>query len=173
MAISLYDISVTNYLQVLQAAEGFLEKGSTFCQENDISLDDMIGTSLIADMAPFRFQGVSIVHHSLGSIKGVLSGEFGPPTGYGEPDYVGIQQMVSSARLELEGISRAEVESREGQAVIFKLGDREMPFLAEDFVMSFSLPNLYFHATTAYDLLRMKGAPVGKRDFLGALRLNM
>ncbi len=173
MAISLYDVSVTNYLQVLTAMEGILEKGSTYCQENDISLDDIVGTQLIEDMLPFRFQGISVVHHSLGSIKGVLSGEFLPPDGYGEPDYVGIQKLVTDARQELEGISRESVDAREGQPVAFKIGGRELPFTAENFVFSFSLPNLFFHATTAYDILRMKGAPLGKRDFLGQLRLSM
>jgi hypothetical protein len=47
-----------------------------------------------------------------------------------------------------------------------------MPFTAEGFLLSFSLPNFYFHATTAYDILRTKGAPLGKRDFLGALRMK-
>jgi hypothetical protein len=45
-------------------------------------------------------------------------------------------------------------------------------FTAEGFLMSFSLPNLNFHAATAYDILRLKGAPLGKRDFMGAIRLK-
>ncbi len=46
----------------------------------------------------------------------------------------------------------------------------EIPFTAENFVLSFSLPNFYFHATTAYDILRMKGVPLGKLDYLGQMR---
>jgi len=57
--------------------------------------------------------------------------------------------------------------------VIFKLGANQMPFTTENFVLSFSLPNLYFHATTAYDILRMKGVPLGKRDFLGQMRMGV
>ena len=45
-------------------------------------------------------------------------------------------------------------------------------FAAEGFLMSFSLPSFYFHATTAYDILRMKGVPVGKLDFLGQLSIK-
>jgi hypothetical protein len=48
----------------------------------------------------------------------------------------------------------------------------KLPFMAEGFLLSFSLPNFYFHATTAYDILRTKGVPLGKRDYLGKLRLN-
>ena len=47
-----------------------------------------------------------------------------------------------------------------------------MNFLAEDFLLSFSQPNFYFHAATAYDVLRMKGVPVGKRDFMGRVRIQ-
>jgi uncharacterized protein len=47
-----------------------------------------------------------------------------------------------------------------------------MPFTAEGFLLSFSLPNFYFHATTAYAILRMKGVPIGKRDYIGQMRLK-
>ncbi len=47
----------------------------------------------------------------------------------------------------------------------------KLPFKAEGFLLSFSLPNFHFHATTAYDILRMKGVPLGKRDYLGKMRI--
>jgi len=47
-----------------------------------------------------------------------------------------------------------------------------MPFTAENFLLSFAQPNFYFHATTAYDLLREHGLPIGKRDFLGMPRMK-
>ena len=59
-----------------------------------------------------------------------------------------------------------------GGSVIFKLSQQDIPFTTENFVLSFSHPNLYFHATTTYALLRMRGVPLGKRDFMGRLRYN-
>ena len=59
-----------------------------------------------------------------------------------------------------------------GRDVIFQMRDRKVPFTAENFLLSFSLPNFYFHATTAYDILRTKGVPLGKRDFLGRMRIK-
>ena len=47
-----------------------------------------------------------------------------------------------------------------------------MPFVVEGFLLSFSTPNLHFHATTAYDILRGKGVPLGKRDYMGQMRLK-
>jgi hypothetical protein len=70
----------------------------------------------------------------------------------------------------LKGLTREEVNSFEGREVEFVVGDRRVPYHAEDFLLSFSQPNFYFHATTAYDILRWKGVPVGKRDFMGMVR---
>jgi hypothetical protein len=64
------------------------------------------------------------------------------------------------------------VNGHEGSEVIFEFRDRRLPFTALGFLTSFSLPNFYFHATTAYDILRSRGVPVGKRDYLGQLRLK-
>jgi len=56
--------------------------------------------------------------------------------------------------------------------VVFQMRDFKVPFTAENFILSFSLPNFHFHATTAYDILRTKGVPLGKRDYMGALRMK-
>jgi len=172
MAITLYDLSVASYVQTLGAAEGFLEKGRKYCNENGIDLNEVVETRLFPDMLPFRFQIVSIAHHSLGAIKGVMAGEFQPPAGMGEFDYSALQKLIAEARTELQGYTPDAVNAREGQEIIFQMGEHRLPFTAENFVLSFSMPNFYFHATTAYDILRMKGVPIGKRDFMGALRLN-
>jgi hypothetical protein len=57
--------------------------------------------------------------------------------------------------------------------MIFKMRELKLPFTTENFILSFSLPNFYFHATTAYDILRVKGAGLGKRDFMGQMRMKM
>ena len=171
MSVSLYDISVATYLQVLGAVEGFLEKGKAHCNENDIDLEEVVETRLYQDMNPFRFQVISVVHHSMASIRGVEAGLSSPPSGYGEPDYTGLQKLVSEAKTAVQSFDRKTVEGFEGGEVIFQLGDNKLPFTAENFVMSFSLPNLFFHAATAYDILRLKGVPLGKRDFLGRMRM--
>jgi hypothetical protein len=59
-----------------------------------------------------------------------------------------------------------------GKDVVFAVREIKLPFTAEGFLQTFSLPNFFFHATTAYDILRTKGVPVGKRDFLGKMRLK-
>ncbi len=72
----------------------------------------------------------------------------------------------------MQKLSRESVNELEGKDVVFQLGPNKLPFVAEGFVLSFSLPNLHFHATTAYDILRMKGTPLGKRDYMGQMRMK-
>jgi hypothetical protein len=170
MAISLYDLSVPTYLQVLGGVESYLAKGLAFAKEKNIDPNEIVETRLFPDMAPFRFQIVSAAHHSANGVKGAMAGQFSPPRPAGE-DYAGLQKLVSDARASLEAIKPDEVNAAEGKDVIFSVGDRKIPFKAQDFLMSFSLPNFHFHATTAYDILRQKGVPLGKRDYLGRLRI--
>ena len=69
-------------------------------------------------------------------------------------------------------IEPVEVDAFVGRPMRFEFGERRMDFTAEDFLLSFSQPNFYFHATTTYAILRMKGMEIGKRDYMGQLRLK-
>jgi hypothetical protein len=172
MATSLYDLSVANYFQSLTAVSGFLEKGLTHFKANNLNLDELVEMQLFADMLPFRFQVVSIAHHSAGTIDAMRSGVFRPPTMAERYDYAGLQKLIADSRAKLQALSPADVNAFEGKEVVFEMGPMKAPFTAEAFVLSFSLPNFYFHAATAYDILRIRGVPLGKRDFMGPLRIN-
>ncbi len=172
MSTSLYDLSVGSYRQIVAAASAFLAKGAEHCTANGIALDDVVATSLYPDMSTFHFQAVCIAHHSIGAVRGIMAGEFGPPSGYPDTDYAGLQTLVGQALSDLEAVDASALNDCSGAPVIFKLGGNEIPFTAENFVLSFSLPNFYFHTTTAYDILRSKGVPLGKRDFLGQMRMG-
>jgi hypothetical protein len=173
MTFSLYDATVANYLQTLAAVGGFLERGLTHFREHGIDPQAIVEARLVGDMLPLRFQISSVAHHSLGAIEGVTKGEFLPSGGPAVHDYAGLQALVTQARDGLARLSREEVNGLGGRDVVFHLGERKLPFVAEGFLMSFSLPNFYFHATTAYDILRLRGVPLGKRDFLGKLQMKI
>ncbi len=171
MAFALYDATVANYLQILGAVSSFLDKSLAHFKEKGIDPAEIVETRLFPDMLPFRFQVVSLAHHSRGAMEAARSGVFVPPSGKPDSDYAALQALVSDARNELAALKPDAVNALVGRDVVFKLGERTLPFTAEGFLMSFSLPNFFFHSTTAYDILRHKGAPLGKRDFMG--RLNM
>lgn len=169
MVTALYEATVERFVQMLEGVEGFLVKGLKHCTDNGVDLDDIVEARLWSDMLPFYYQVVAATHHSLGAIEGAERGEFSPPPEEMK-SYPELQALVADTREALKRLGRDEVNALEGRDLIFKFGEREIPFLAEGFLLSFSLPNFYFHATTAYDILRSKGIPLGKRNFTGPLR---
>ena len=171
MPVSLFDGTVARFEQTLSATLGVLEKGRTHCKENGVDLDNIVETSLHPDMRPFRFQVISTVHHSAGALVGVKKGEFSPPE-TADQNYEVLQGMVEGALKEIQEIDRDELEARGGADLTFRMGKNSIPFTVEDFLLSFSIPNFYFHATTTYDILRSQGVPVGKMDFLGNLQVK-
>ena len=172
MAISLYDVSVANFIQTVGAVSAFLDKGLAWAKENGHDPEAIVETQLHGDMLPFRFQIFSVCHHSAGAIAGAKAGVFSPPSGV-TGDYAALQAKVAAALADLKAQDPAEINALEGKDMYFALGERKLPFVAENFLMSFSLPNLHFHATTAYDILRQKGCPLGKRDYMGAMRMKL
>ena len=171
MPTSLYDMSVPSYLQTVTAVAGYLDKGFEFCTDKGVDVNEIVESRLFADMLPFRFQILSVAHHSLGAIEGLKKGIFAPPK-QSELDYLGLQKLIADTAIGLQHLTSTEVNALEGRDMVFQMRDRQIPFTAEGFILSFSLPNFYFHATTGYDILRTKGVALGKRDFLGQLRLK-
>ncbi len=172
MAISLYDISVASYLQTVAAVSGFLEKGLAFCREKNIDPETIVESRIIEDMRPFRFQIQQVHFHSIGGCEAVMAGVRRFPGERPQHDYAELQKLIAETLEALRKISPAEINDREGHEVVLEAGESKRLFTAEGFILSFSLPNFHFHATTAYDILRGKGVPLGKRDYMGALRLK-
>ena len=171
MSISLYDASVGSYLQILPAVSALMNKASEHFSAQGVDLEEIVDARLHADMLPLRFQIVSVVHHSTGTIKGLGFGEFSPPAYDPKMNFTGLQAMLDHAQKELVALKADEINEMAGNQIDFVMGDLRLPFTAENFVLSFSLPNFHFHASTAYDILRHKGLPLGKRDYLGKLKI--
>lgn len=171
MAISLYDASVACFLQTLGGVDGFLSRGLAHCQERNIDPNEIVETRLFSDMLPFRYQILAVAGHSIGAMQGVKQGLFSPATEMPPLDYAGLQKVIADASEALRQLTPAEVNALEGKDVLFQVRDLKLPFKAEGFLLSFSLPNFHFHATTAYDILRMKGVQLGKRDYMGKMRI--
>ncbi len=172
MSISFYDASVGTYQQVLGSVAKILDKGAAFAAESETELEDIVGAKIRDDMMPFHFQIVSVCHHSWGALQGMRDGRFAPPSFELDKDYQGLQSLVGEAQEGVASISENEVADLADKSMVFAIGDREMPFTNQNFLLSFSLPNFYFHATTTYDILRMLGAPLGKMDFLGRMKVG-
>lgn len=172
MAISLHDLSVNSYLQILGGVSACLEKGLAHFRENGIDPDEIVGTSLFPDMMPFNFQVQAVTHHSIGALAAVKSGTYSPTQDVPLLSYGELQKLILDAQETLRQMPPAEIDGFEGGEVVFRFREYVIPFTTENFLLSFSLPNFYFHAATTYDILRMKGVPVGKIDFLAQMRVK-
>ena len=172
MSTTLYDLSVGSYLQSLAGVANVLQKGHDYATAEGLDLDEITQTRLADDMLPFRFQVLSVVHHTKDSVESIMSGDASPQSSIEPLNYGELQQLIADTTDELKAVDADALNARAGAPVTFRMQKIELPFTAENWVLSFSLPNLYFHAATAYDILRIKGVPLSKRDFLGTMRIT-
>jgi hypothetical protein len=170
MAFTLYAAVVPSQLQILESVARLVGKAAAFCQDQGLDPDEILHARLADDMFPFAYQVKSTVVHSIGAIEGVREGVFGPDLTPPPASFVALTERVAGAIGDLTALDPDEVDSFIGRDMRFEFGEHRMDFTAEDFLLSFSQPNFYFHATTAYDILRLKGVQIGKRDFNGRVR---
>ncbi|RBP51313.1 DUF1993 domain-containing protein [Arenicella xantha] len=172
MSTSFYDLSVGSYLQAVNGMITVMNKGMQYASEHNLDADNFVKARLHEDMLPLLFQVNCVELHTLGALEGIREGVFSPPSTTEPHDYAGLQALLLETKAELTNLSKADVNELGGKSMLFKFKDYELPFTAENFVMSFSLPNLYFHTTTAYDILRHNGVPLAKADYLGRMRIG-
>jgi uncharacterized protein len=170
MTLSLYNATIPSKLQILRALAGLLDKAETFCEERKLAHEEIIKARFAPDMLPFDYQVRSTAVHSLGAIEAVRRGVFTPDYSPPPDTFDALRARIADTLKGLEAIDAAEINGFVGRDMRFEFGERRMDFTAEDFLLSFSQPNFYFHATTAYDLMRWKGVEIGKRDFVGTPR---
>lgn len=172
MSLTLYDAFVPVCLQQLGAVRGLIGKAEAHAAAEGWDAEQVIGARLAPDMFDFAYQVKSCRTHSRLAIEGAMQGSFGPDRSDPPRSFAGLRDLVDDAIGFMQGLDPASLETLVGRDAEFRMGDFVIPFEAPHFLLSFSLPNFQFHATTAYALLRHLGVPIGKRDFLGALRMK-
>ncbi len=172
MALTLYAATVPSYRQILAAVAGLLTKAQAFCAERGLAHAEIIQARLASDMFPFSFQVRSTVGHSIGAIEGLRRGTYSPDRSPLPETFAELEKLIALADTALAALDPGELDTLAEREVLFVSGERRLPFTGENFLLSFSQPNFYFHAATAYDILRWKGVPIGKRDFTGQLRVK-
>jgi hypothetical protein len=170
MATSLYDLSVPTFLQTVRAMGSFLDRTVAHCAETCADPDDFVNARLFDDMAPFHFQIEAAWHHAVWGLEAARTGMFDPPALVGPVPFADLQAMIGKAETALAAFIPDEVNSWAGRDLDLQIGPRRLAFTPETLILSFSLPNFHFHAVTAYDILRSRGVPLGKRDYEGRLR---
>jgi uncharacterized protein len=169
MPLSLHVAFVPSCRQIIGGCLNVLAKAEA------AGIGDLATATLAPDMFPLAFQVQSVAGHSAGAIAAVRTGQFSPGGGFAMPDadYASFTAMLKDADAALATVTEAEMEGFIGGDTAFVFGERRMPFKSEDFLLSFSRPNFYFHASMLYGIFRNKGLPLGKKDFLGRPRMAM
>lgn len=186
MTIALYDLSVPTFLQTLRALSGVLDRTALHCADTGANLNDFVGGRLYPDMAPFHFQIEALKNHAVWGMEAVRTGDFAPPPLVGAVPFAQLQSTIDGAVKALEALDPEEVNRWSGKELSIALyrpvdatnastsdwAPQTLVFAPETFLLSYSLPNFYFHAVTAYNILRTRGVPIGKGDYEGGLRVR-
>ncbi|TRD12076.1 DUF1993 domain-containing protein [Erythrobacter insulae] len=172
MPLSLHAAFVPSALQMLGTADHLLNKTEAWCGDQDCDHDKIINARLIEDMLPFSYQIKSVAEHTAGSLQAVQDGVYSPDLNPPPSTFEGLRTKLSDARAIVKAHDEEQMESWIGRDMRFEFKDRGMDFTVEDFLLSFSQPNFYFHASAAFSIARMLGVSIGKTDFLGAVRIK-
>lgn len=170
MTTSLYDLSVPTFLQTVRAIGAFLDRTMRHCADTGADADAFVNERLYPDMAPLHFQIEAAWHHAVWGLEAARTGAFTPPGLVGPVPFAELRAMMSRAEAALQALAPDEVNGWAGRPLDLQIGPRRLAFTPETLILSFSLPNFHFHAVTAYDILRSRGVPLGKRDYEGQLR---
>ena len=171
MTLSLFAATIPPFVRMLTSVEHLLAKAEAHAAAQGIAPEELIEARLAPDMLPFAYQVKSTAVHSQGAIEGVRRGVFSPDRSEPGQSFAALGSRVGEPKRLLGAVTADEIDALEGNPMRFEMGQHRADFTAENFLLHFSLPNFYFHATTAYDILRMKGVAIGKVDYLGQLPL--
>ena len=169
MTVSLFDALVPSWIQVLESMSGLMDKAEHHCAVCGVEPQVLINARLALDMRPLSYQVKAAISHSSGAINAVRRGRFSPDLSWPE-SFGAMKGGVDIAIEELSALDKEEVNAFADKDLLFMAVDYQAEFTAENFLLSFSLPNFYFHTSIGYAILRAQGLDIGKIDYLGRLR---
>lgn len=166
MTISMYQASVPSLIRSLANLVAILEKGAAHAEAKKIEPSVLINSRLAPDMLPLSKQ-VQIVSDV--SRRGVarLAGVEAPGMEDTETTFAELIDRCHKTIAYLNTITPAQIDGTEDKEIILPMGKHSLTFQGMPYLLSFVLPNIYFHVTTAYAILRHNGVELGKIDYLG------
>jgi uncharacterized protein len=167
MTVSMYKISVPIFVQFLTSLSAMLDKAGAYCEAKKIEPSALLNARLFPDMFPFARQVRAATDHAVNATARLAGVE--PPTlANTEASFAELKQRVDKAIAFVKEFKAAQIDGSEDKAIkiTFPSGATR-DFTGQSLLLNNSLPNFYFHCTTAYDILRHSGVELGKRDFMG------
>lgn len=169
MSLTLYDITVPALLRALENLSAQIDKAVAHATEKGVPEQELVQARLAEDMIPFVRQ-VQIATDTAKFCTARLAQLEAPSWADEEASFAELKQRIAKATDYLRGVAREAIDGKEQVAISFKAGPYPLHFVGQDYVRSFVLPNFYFHCSIAYAILRHKGVPLGKLDYLGNIQ---
>lgn len=166
MSISMYRASVPAFVQILTALSLILDKAAAHCASKKIDPAVLVNARLFPDMLPLSKQ----VQIACDFAKNTLARLSATETVKFADDEKTLDELKARIVKTLELVKAVKpemIDGNEDRDITLPIGGQPMTFKGEMYLVNVALPNFYFHAATAYDILRHSGVEIGKRDFLG------
>lgn len=168
MPFGMYQASVPALVNMLNNLSAILAKAEAFAAEHKIEPSVLLNWRLAPDMFPLTRQ-VQIASDIAKGGAARLAGREIPSYADDEASFAELKVRIEKTIKFIESIPPKEIDGSEDRDIALKVGGQEMRFKGAAYLVHFVLPNVYFHATTTYAILRRCGLEIGKRDFLGAI----
>lgn len=167
MTISMYQASAPRFANTLKNLSAILDKAQAHADAKKIDPRVLTAFRLYPDMFPLSRQVQSACDTAKGAVAR-LAGVEVPVHEDTEQTFEELKARIARTITFIQTIQPAQVDGSEDREVVLKFRSGEVKFKGMQYLLGHALPNFYFHATTAYDILRHNGVEVGKRDYIGA-----
>jgi hypothetical protein len=167
MPISMYGASAPVLARALRNLAAILKKGEAFAAERKIDPSVLLNYRLAPDMYPLTKQAQIATDMSKGCVSR-LAGVDIPSYDDREASFGELIARIDKCVAYIEGFQPAQLDGTEDKAITLKFPNGEYAFTGLPYLQGFVLPNVYFHCTMAYAILRHCGVPLGKMDFIGS-----
>jgi uncharacterized protein len=166
MTISMYQASAPRFANILKNLAAVLDKAKAHAEARKI--DELVLTS--SRLYPDMFALARQVQVACDTAKGAMARLAGveiPKHEDSEKTFDELKARIAKTVAFIETFKPAQIDGSEDKDLTIKLGPREVQWKGMQYLLGFALPNFYFHAATAYDILRHNGVELSKRDFIG------
>ena len=168
MTSPMYSHSVPVLKQMLTPLKSILAQASDYATTKSIEPDALLQARLAPDMFPLLKQ-VQIAADFARGISARLAGVEVPKWEGNEKNFADLDALLAQTLAFLDSVSAAQFEGKEAAEIVLRPGTpKEKKLTGQVYLANYGLPQFFFHVTTAYDILRHNGLPIGKRDFMGA-----
>ena len=166
MSLSMYDLSVPRFKHIMTTLQGILKKAEEYSADKKLDLDVLPSCRLIADMYPLARQIQIMSDQSKGCVAR-LAGETPPSFADKEKTLPELIERLERTIQFIESIPAERVNGSEAKEITLELPSMTLKFSGQKYLLEFVYPNIYFHFSTAYNILRKNGVPLSKLDFIG------